>query len=147
MLANEKHSPPRVPGKPISLTSTITITCRMKSLDLMCVEGVCVHGLVIRWAFVCAERTCMWKPENNVLLPSSLVLDFTLRFVFWDKLSHRTCSFSIQLHGLWGPVQYGGYVQRSLLHLAFTWWSGWEPRSSSLYYRRFTNWAISLDIV
>lgn len=91
--------------------------------------------------------TRMWKPENNVLLPSSLILDFTLRFVFWDKLSHRTCSYSIQLHCLWGPVQYGGYVQPSLLYLAFTWWSGWEPRSSSLYCRCNTNWATSLDIV
>lgn len=53
--------------------------------------------------------THMWKPENNVLSSSSLVLDFTLYFVFWDKLSGRTCSYSIQLHCLWGPVQYGGY--------------------------------------
>lgn len=65
MLANEKHSPPSVPGKPISLTSAITITCRMKSLDLMCVEGVCVQGLVIRWAFACAERTCTHACGNQ----------------------------------------------------------------------------------
>lgn len=65
MSANEKHSPPSVPGKPISPTSAITITCRMKSLDLMCVEEVCVHSPVIRWACACAEHTCTHACGNQ----------------------------------------------------------------------------------
>lgn len=115
--------------------------CRMRSLDLMWV-GLCQCSCEQMRMHMCAcLYTCMWKPQINVQLPSSL----TSHFMLWDKIRRKGWSSSTLLNHLQCPIQCTGYIRVTTGKLLPGCW-GQEPRTSCMCCGCFTNWAVSLDI-
>lgn len=95
----------------------IIIVCKRKSLDLMCVGGVCVM-----WG---DEHAHACRPVHKHVEPRDQCSDIFL-----------TC--------LWCPVPYG-FHRPHYIWIPPGWWGGWELRASGLCSRCFTNWAIPLE--